>query len=307
MRFERLDLNLLVALDALIEYRSVSTSAKRLFLSQPAVSGSLNRLRDFFGDDLLVQVGRQMMLTPKAEELRAPVREALMLIRAKITTPREFDPTTARRHFTIIASDYVYNVLLTDVFAQAALRSPHLAFDVLSTGKRGTEMMEQGEADILITIPQFHTDDHPRVALFEDKHAVVAWRDGHYGARMTHDDFYEAHHAVVLFGRDRHPAFSETFFEQRGMTRNIQLRVPTFSALAPAVLGTDRIATMYDRHAQWFARFLPLTVHRPPIDMPDVVEELQWHSLRNSDQGLQWLIALIRECAANLAPLKNGL
>src|SRR5687767_5141559 len=106
MRFERLDLNLLVALDVLIEERSVSVAANRLFLSQPALSGALNRLREYFNDELLVQSGRQMILTPKAEELRAPVREALMFIRSRITTPSDFDPATAQRKFILVASDY---------------------------------------------------------------------------------------------------------------------------------------------------------------------------------------------------------
>ncbi|MGD4540209.1 LysR family transcriptional regulator, partial [Xanthomonas citri pv. citri] len=107
MRFERLDLNLLVALDVLIAERSVSAAAKRLHLSQPAVSGALNRLREFFRDDLLVQVGRQMVLTPKADELADPVRDALLLIRTRITQPAGFDPATAEREFTIVASDYM--------------------------------------------------------------------------------------------------------------------------------------------------------------------------------------------------------
>jgi LysR family nod box-dependent transcriptional activator len=95
MRFERLDLNLLVALDALIEDRNVSMAARRLYLSQPALTGALNRLRDFFGDDLLIPSGRQMMLTPKAEELRGPVREALMLIRTKRRHLRRGSPSSS--------------------------------------------------------------------------------------------------------------------------------------------------------------------------------------------------------------------
>lgn len=306
MRFERLDLNLLVALDALIEDRSVSIAAKRIHLSQPALSGALNRLREFFRDDLLVPLGRQMMLTPKAEELRGPVREALMLIRAKITTPGSFDPATAERQFTIIASDFVYNVLLVDVFAEAAVRAPGLVFDVLSTGKRGAEMMERGEADLLITIPGYQNEAHPRVALFEDEHAIIAWKNGRYGDKLTEADFFAAQHAVVLFGRDRHPAFSETYFERQGVRRNIQLRVPTFAALPAAVIGTDRIATMYSRHAAWFAQSLPIIVHRPPIAMPNVIEEVQWHRLKSSDPGLQWLVGLLRDCAAKMGPAGFG-
>jgi LysR family nod box-dependent transcriptional activator len=302
MRFERLDLNLLVALDAFIEDRSVSNAAKRVHLSQPAMSGALTRLREFFGDDLLVPLGRQMILTPKAEELRAPVREALMLIRAKITTPGRFDPATAERQFTIIASDFAYDVLLVDVFAQAAMLAPGLSFDVFSTSKRGAEMMERGEADLLITIPGYQNEEHPRVPLFEDEHAIIAWKEGPYGRRLDEEGFFAAHHAVVLFGRDRHPAFSESFFERQGVRRKIQLRVPTFNALPAAVIGTDRIATMYSRHAKRFARTQPITVHRPPIQMPNVTEELQWHTLKSSDQGLQWLVGLIRDCAGKMGP-----
>src|ERR1700682_3675066 len=104
MRFDRLDLNLPVALDALVEDRSVSGAARRLHLSQPAVTGALQRLREFFDDELLVQHGRRMLLTPKAEELIAPVRRALLQIRSEITRPTGFDPMTVQRHFVIVAS-----------------------------------------------------------------------------------------------------------------------------------------------------------------------------------------------------------
>lgn len=301
MRFERLDLNLLVALDALIEERSVSAAAKRLFLSQPALSGALNRLRDFFGDDLLVSIGRQMVLTPKAEELRGPVREALMLIRSRITTPAVFDPATAQRQFTIIASDFVYAVLLAPMFLEASAIAPNIAFDVLSTGRRGQEMMDRGDADLLITISSFLSDEHPRQTLFTDEHVVVAWSKGRYGETLSEEDFFTAGHAVVLFGLDRHPAFSETHFEHQGIHRRIELRVPNFSALPPAILGTDRIATMYRRHAEYFARFFPISIHAPPVDMPNVTEEVQWHSLRSSDPGLKWVVERLAHHAARLA------
>lgn len=300
MRFERLDLNLLVALDVLIEERSVSVAAKRLFLSQPAVSGALNRLREYFRDDLLVQVGRQMMLTPKAEELRGPVREALMLIRTRITTPTEFDPATAERRFTIVASDFVYTVLLAPVFAEAARVAPNITFDVQNTSRRGQEMMDRGEADLMITIAGYLSEEYPQKRLFEDEHAVIAWSEGRYGAALTEEDFREAGHAVVLFGRERHPAFTETFFEQKGVNRRIQVRVPTFSALPAAVLGSDRIATMFRRHAEHFARLQPISIHQPPLPLPNVVEAVQWHSFRADDAGLKWLLELLTRRAAEL-------
>lgn len=301
MRFERLDLNLLVALDALIEERSVSLAARRIFLSQPAVSGALNRLREYFGDDLLVPVGRQMVLTPKAEELRNPVREALMMIRTRITTPAEFDPRTAERQFTIVASDWVYAVLLCPFFAEAEKMAPKITFDVLGNSRRSQEMMDRGEADALISVEGYLSKEQPQRTLFTAEHAVISWSEGRYRSSLSEEEFLGAGHVVVLFGADRHPAITEMIFSQRGIPRKIELRVSGFSALPLAVVGTDRVATMYRRHAEYFAQFLPLTIHPSPIELPDVTEMVQWHKSRASDPGIKWLIERLAIHAQNIA------
>ncbi len=300
MRFERLDLNLLVALDVLIEDRSVSLAARRLFLSQPALSGALNRLRDYFGDELLVPSGRQMILTPKAEELRGPVREALMLIKAKITTPLAFDPATAERNFTIVASDYAFHVLGAGVIAAAARIAPGVTFDFEPTGRRASERFERGESDLLLTISTFMSDGHPHVPLFTDEHAVICWSEGIHKDGISQDSFFAAGHAVAFFGGDRHPAFTETYFAQQSINRKIELRLPSFTALPIAIVGTDRLATMYRRHAEHFARTLPIAVFDPPVTLPTVREDVQWHSLRSADAGLKWLIELVREQARKM-------
>lgn len=302
MRFERLDLNLLVAFDALIEDRSVSLAAKRLFLSQPALSGALNRLRDFFGDELLVSSGRQMIPTPKAEELRGPVREALMLIRSRITTPSTFDPATAERQFSIAASDYAYNILLAEAMAETSRTAPGISFELMPTGLFAMERMERGEIDLLITISGFLLENHPRQPLFEDEHSVICWSGSKHAAGITEDSFFDAGHVVALFGPEWHPAFTETYFAQQGHHRRIEARLPNFAALPQAVLGTDRLATMYRRHAEYFAAFLPLVVHRPPMAMPKVREDAQWHSARGGDQGLKWLLDLLMRTAARMNP-----
>jgi LysR family nod box-dependent transcriptional activator len=222
MRFERLDLNLLVALDPLIEDRSVSLAARRLYLSQPAVTGALNRLRDFFGDDLLVPSGRQMILTPKAEELRGPVREALILIRTKITTPVAFDPASAERQFTIVVSDYAYHVLIAGVIQEAASLAPGVTFDLAPVDRRGAERLEHGDVDLLLTISTHMLEGHPRKPMFMDDHAVISWSGGSY-QEITAEAFLAAHHAVAYFGPDRHPAFTEAYFSQQGVARSIDV------------------------------------------------------------------------------------
>ncbi|MGZ8350241.1 MAG: LysR family transcriptional regulator [Allosphingosinicella sp.] len=300
MRFDRLDLNLLVALDALIEDRSVSSAAKRLYLSQPALSGALNRLREYFRDDLLVQSGRQMILTPKAEELRGPVREALMFIRSRVTTPRDFDPATAERKFSVIASDYAFHVLVDDVLHDAYRQAPGVSFELSSPDRLGGERLERGEIDLMITISSYLGEGHPKRPLYSDEHAVICWSEGMHKDGLTPESFAAAGHVIAVFGPERHPAFTEQYFTQLGLTRRVAVSLPSFAALPPAVVGTDRLATMYRRHAEYFAQRLPIIVHTPPMPLPTVVEEMQWHSLRSNDQGVQWLVELFTTRARTL-------
>jgi LysR family transcriptional regulator, nod-box dependent transcriptional activator len=300
MRFERLDLNLLVVLDVLIEEKSVSAVARQLNLSQPAISGSLNRLREYFGDDLLVPSGRTMLLTPKAEDLREPVRDALMLIRTRITTPLAFDVASVERRFVITASDYAFSVLLSDVFAQVETLAPGISFDLVPTTKTAFEQLERGQIDLFITISNFMVEGHPHQPLWDDEHCVIAWSEGRYGRSLTPNEFLEAGHAATYFGSDRQPAFTESYFGQQGINRKIDARVPSFSLLPQAVIGTNRIATMYRRHAEYFAQFLPLSIYAPPIALPNVTEEVQWHKVRGKDDGLQWLVGLLVERARKI-------
>ncbi len=306
MRFDRLDLNLLVALDVLIAERNVSAAAKRLNLSQPALTGALNRLREFFKDDILVQAGRGMVPTPRAEELAAPVREALMLIRSKITTPSEFDPATAVRDFVIVASDFAFNVLLATALADASQKAPNITFEILSTDRLAVERMERGEADLVLTIGDYLSKDHPRKPLFQDEHAVICCSDGPYRAGIDTKGFFEAGHAIAYFGSEKHPAFTETYFAQKQRDRRVELRVPNFAALPQSVVGSNRVATMYRRHAEHFARLLPITVLDMPFEMPIISEEVQWNAMRGDDKGLQWLLGLLFAHSDRLPPVRTA-
>ena len=300
MRLGKLDLNLLIALDVLIEERSVSGAARRLNLSQPALTGALNRLRAFFADELLVQTGRHMTLTPKAETLTYPVREALQLIRSRITTSGDFDPTTAVRKFAIIASDFAFHVLLADVIASAAATAPGLTFDITAPDARAVEHLDRGNADLLITIGQYMSDTHPRLALFKDDHVIICWTQGVHRLGIDAEGFSAASHAAAHFGAEKPATLTETFFAEKGVARHIELRLPYSSSLPFGVIGTNRIATMYRRHARYFAGFLPIKLLEMPFDLPDVFAKVQWHKMRDKDQGLNWLISTLKNAASKL-------
>src|SRR3954467_4262234 len=115
MRYQRIDLNLLIALDALLAERNVTRAAERMHMTQSAMSGVLARLREYFDDPLLVPVGRTLRLTPRAESLVQPVREILLKVDSTLGAHPEFDPANASRHFVVIASDYVSHVFLGEV------------------------------------------------------------------------------------------------------------------------------------------------------------------------------------------------
>ena len=297
MRFGHLDLNLLVALDALMVDCSVSSAAKQLGVTQPAMTAALNRLRDYFKDDLLVQSGRQMLLTPRAQELQGPVRDVLMLVAARISTPGEFIPAIAERQFSILASDYMFDVLLAATVADLASAAPRVSFDFLAMNRMDHDGLARGEIDILITLKAFLVHDHPRSLLLTEEHAVIAWSEGDHASSLTEEEFFDAGHAVPLLGVDRHPAFSENYLMHYCRERRIEVKVPSFNALAQSIVGTHRIATMYRRHADFFAKSLPIIVHKMPFQTPTIDFYLQWHESRTNDAGLRWFRDVLQKHA----------
>ena len=130
MRFNHLDLNLLVALDVLLEEQNITRAAVRLHMTQSALSGILRRLRTYFEDDLLVQVGRTMAPTLLGKDLQTPVREVLLRIQTSIAARPVFDVAQSKRHFRIMASDYLINVLFAEVIRRVNVEAPNVTFEL---------------------------------------------------------------------------------------------------------------------------------------------------------------------------------
>lgn len=300
MRFDRLDLNLLVALDVLLETRSVSEAARRLYLSQPAVTGALKRLREFFEDDLLVQSGRRMLLTRRAEDLISPVKRALALIRSEITSPDRFEPETATRRFLIAASDYAYTILIADVMARAAIAAPGVSFELITPGTHAAERFSRAELDLFLTVEPMTIAHHPQSRLWRDEEVIISWAGADHNDHISADAFFSAGHAVALFGPDRQPSLSDAYLQKSGPERRVEVLLPSFSSLPQAIVGTRRLATMHRLLAEHFAQYYPIRLHRPWIAFPEVVETVQWHQVRATDPGLKWMLDLFAECLQGL-------
>jgi len=297
MRFDKLDLNLLVVLEALIDESSVSGAAKRLHLTQPTISASLNRLRDYFGDDLLIKSGRGMILSPKAVELEAPVKSALALIRREITNPKTFDPKESKREFLVVASDYSFNVLLGDVMNDCEKEAPGISFTIVPPSRQAMDRFERAEVDLLLTVSPYKIEGHPELSLLQDEDAVICWSKGAFRNGISKKQYLEAGHVVAQFGEERSPATMEIQLEKMSIRRKIEVRLPSFSLLPQAVIGTDRVATMHRRQAEYFSQWLPISIHPLPLTIPLLEEIAQWHHTKDRDMGVQWLVNKVGEFA----------
>ncbi|WP_311267877.1 LysR family transcriptional regulator [Sphingobium sp. WCS2017Hpa-17] len=294
MRFDRLDLNLLVALDALLSERSVSLAADRICLSQSATSSALGRLREYFADDLLVQKGRQMVLTARAEGLVDPVRAVLEQIRTTIAVPPPFDPATSDRTIRIMASDYMTEVLLAGAMTDLQRQAPGMRFEIQSLTEVLLESLERGAIDLLVTIDYAISADHPSQILFEDDYVVVGWNGNPAMAEpMTKDRYFDMGHVTARFGRARVSAFEDWFVRRQKRQRRIEIVTHSFLSMAGLVIGSNRIATMHRRLATRMAEYLPLTLREVPMDIPPIREAIQWHISSNNDPAIRWVVERI--------------
>ncbi|BEV00225.1 LysR family transcriptional regulator [Novosphingobium olei] len=291
MRFGRLDLNLLVALDALLAERSVSLAAERLCLSQSATSSALGRLREYFGDELLVVKGRSMILTARAEQLIDPVRAVLEQIRTTVSVAPPFDPATADRVIRIMASDYSTEVLLAGVLAELERVAPGIRFEIQPMNDAPGEAIDRGYIDLLLTLDYAISPDHPSRVLFEDDFVVVGDRGNPaLAGEMTRDVYFSLGHVTPRFGKSRVPAFEDWFVRRQKLQRRVEVVAPTFMSLPGLIVGTTRVATMHRRMAEIVVWSHPVVTREIPFDIPSIRECIQWNITNNNDRCLQWIV-----------------
>ena len=154
----------------------------------------------------------------------------------------------------------------------------------------------------MITVGDYVLPEHPSQTLFSDEDAIICWKGGKYASGVSKEQFSEACQAVAVFGDERRLTVSDLHFQATGIKRRVSVLVPSFSALPGAVVGTDRIAVMHRRHARIFGALHDIVLHPLPVAGPGITEVVQWHRLREKDQGARWLIGLLAEEAEALLP-----
>lgn len=306
MRFRRLDLNLLVALDALLTECNVTRAAQRLCLGQSATSSALGRLREHFNDPLLVPVGRVLQPTALGLALLPKVREALDLTREIIDAPVRFDPAQCERRFTVVASDYVAAVLLSAVSRELARVAPGVRLSVRDLplprdGDVVSEALDYRRSDCVVVPQRRLNTAYPQQALLTDELCCLVSADQPaYANGIGLTAYCEAEHVVREFADGRHLALDAAHLEELGVVRRVAVAVESFALMPDFVVGTARVATLFRRQAQLFARRYPLHVLPAPVAFPVATQVVQWHPYQDRDPALSWFRDVLVEQAGRV-------
>jgi len=299
LRFKGFDLNLLVALDVLLETRSVSRAAEKLHLSQPAVSAALNRIREYFNDDILVTRSKRMYPTALADTLRPRIRQALRGVDSLLTSSSSFDPKEAERTFRIVGSDYIAAAVLVPLVARLSEIAPGIRIEIMAPENDSFAMLEDGKIDLILVPDIYVIPDHPAELLVEEKHVIVGWKKNPiFKKKITSEIFFAHGHVAVMIGRDRTLAFGDTELQRIEPTRRIEVMVPSFTMVAWLIRGTDRLAIMHERLFRQMSETFPIVSAPLPFEFPMMREVMQYHQARSDDEGLTWLRTQLLEVAA---------
>lgn len=292
MRFKSLDLNLLVALDALLDEQNVTQAAKRLNLSQPAMSAALSRLRDHFNEPLLVLHGKRMMPTPAALEMREPLKELLQNVEILVTRTTHFDPNTTERRFRIATSDYMLAVIFPALAQKFESVAPGITMECFQPSEQTAQQLDRGDIDLVFTPEDHLVPAHPAEIVFEEKYVVVGWannpalKDG----KIEASDFYSAPHVIVEIGQLDRSSFAENHLRNLDGERRIDMKVSSFLTAPEMVVNTMKLTVMHERLARLFAQRIDITIAELPFDFPLMNEMVQYHESRRHDTGIRWLI-----------------
>lgn len=297
------DLNLLRAFAALLEERSVTRAARRLGVTQPALSGMLGRLRELLQDPLFVRQRYGMRPTDKAVELGPAVAAALAQLDQAVLGQRAFDPATSERRFVLAANGYVEFVLLPPLVAELRRLAPGVSLRVVPFGGAPSEASAAaGEAALVLGRVGDPSESLVVKALAEDGLACVVRADHPVvKAQLTRAQFESLKHVNVLPpGRLRAGLFQA--LERHGLRRDVAVSVTHFLAVPDLIAATDYCTTLPRRICQRLAGDPRLKVLAPPVDLGTFPVQMAWHVRHRRDPAHRWLRSLVAAVARRPPP-----
>jgi len=289
-----IDLNLLVILRALLRERHVTRAAARIGLSQSATSHALARLRELYGDSLLVRSGRSLTLTPRAARLLPLLERGLGELESAVTGEPEFEPRTARRTFTLGTSDYLQALLLGPLLQKLERCAPRIDLAaVIFPNLR--EQLETGAIDLALGVSLPELRGMREARLFDDEFVCMVRRNHpRLGRRPTLAKYLAERHVVVAPGGTAGSTVDSVLERQR-RERRIALRVTNFLMAPVVVCQTDFVNTMPARLARQLAKTYPLRLFAPPFALPAFSYDMFWHPRLEHDPAQRWLRSFVAD------------
>ncbi|MFT3927708.1 MAG: LysR family transcriptional regulator [Myxococcales bacterium] len=285
-----INLNLLPALEALLAEGSVSGAARRTHVSQSAMSHSLARLRELFGDPLFVASGGRLHRTQLAERLARELSLALDQLGQALSPPEPFVAATARRTFRLATLDYFEFTALPDVLSYLATHAPGVSLELERFSPSSLPALVAGEIDLALigqtqALPQ---SGLCRALLYEDPFAVLVRADHpRIGRRLDLEAYLELGHVLVSVEGRRDGAVDRAL-QKLGHTRRVALRVPNFMSAPLALLRTDYVCTIASGVARRAEELFGLRVLKPPLALPSAGVSAVWSRRREDDAGARW-------------------
>jgi DNA-binding transcriptional LysR family regulator len=311
VNINRIDLNLLVYLDALLRERNVTQAANQLNLSQPAMSNGLRRLRELFGDPLLVRTSEGMTPTERALELEPVVREVLSKIDHAVQPRSAFDPENAHRVFRIMASDYAESTLFPTVLGKLRTLAPGLTLDIMTPSDVSFLDVERGKVDMVInrfdSMPQsFH-----QIHLWNDSFTCVLSPENPVLEDFTLENYLKANHVWVSKtgmgvgvgvdpGDVQRLGWVDVALKKLGKKRQIRVFTRHYQAAMTLAEQNDLIVTLPTRAAELKRDNPRVVLREPPLEIPPLELKMAWSPLLQHNPANKWLRKLIADTAREL-------
>jgi DNA-binding transcriptional LysR family regulator len=296
VNLSRIDLNLLVVLEAIVAEGGVSRAAARLNLTQPAVSHALGRLRELFDDPLFVRQGRALVPSALTRRLVEPLRHSLRGLDALLETGKGFDPAASEMAFTVATRDPMEVLVLPPLMRRLAREAPHIDISTVQVRRRTIESgLADGTLDAVLDVPLPLSEQIHRQHVASDRFVVVA-RKGHprVRPRFTLKTYLEQQHVMVT-ARRRGPGPEDIELGQHGLRRHVRLRCRNYLAAFRVVAETDLVLTMSQRYAVLIAPDAPVRALAMPLKIPTLDLCLYWHDRVHEDPANRWLRARLLE------------
>lgn len=299
----QLDLNLLAALDALLEEGSVQAAADRTHVTAPAMSRSLGRIRRTTGDQILVRTGRTMTPTPYAIAVREQVHELLQQVQGVLAPSRELDLATLARTFTLRWHDSLVAAAGPTLLKAVRKQAPGVRLRFIAESSGDTPELRRGEVDLEANANHTPAPDIRTELVAADIHHVVAVRRGHPLAKsmtITAAQYAEAEHLTVS-RRGRLTDAIDDVLAQRGLSRQVVASAATEGAAFAIIRTTDLLVTVPELTATTAAQDLDLALLPLPLETPPAAVYLSWHQRYDTDRAHSWLRDLARTALQNVS------